>query len=168
MTVLRLCTDYQERPRCSALLLFVSWYWMHDRFRLLRIVILKGSVMAHLWETEHPYYGSSYINDRYASFEELREFVELLDDDLNVVYRWDWYVYDTDSDEQTAEGGHNEQTFKVHIIMPRVDKIFSLSCPITKEQENEVRQWLQGPRVLGYLRRIWAPILDEVTIDTND
>jgi hypothetical protein len=34
-----------------------------------------------------------------------------------------------------------------------------MRCPVSKDQEPDVLQWLRGPRILGALRELWAPLL---------
>lgn len=33
--------------------------------------------------------------------------------------------------------------------------------PVTREQHDEVLEWLKGDRVLGHHRKLWASLLDE-------
>lgn len=109
----------------------------------------------HLWEIDHPYYGAEgYINE-VPSFDELKEMIDPLDQDMSHVYRWDWkdWPNDEDGDEDS------EETLYVFVAMPRKSSFFSVSCPITKEQEPEVLEWLKSPRVLGALRAMWEPLL---------
>lgn len=47
----------------------------------------------HLWEIDHPYYGSSYNDSDMESFAELREHLDAYDADMNFIYRWDWKDY---------------------------------------------------------------------------
>ena len=109
--------------------------------------------MKHLWEINHPYYGADGYVTECSSFAKLRESVDYMDEDMNVVYRWDW----EDRSQPGKERGTGE--FTVYILMPRKGRCFSITCPISKDQESEVLEWLRGPRVLGYLKTLWEPLL---------
>ena len=108
--------------------------------------------MPHLWEIDHPYIGAEGYAERVDSFAELRAAVDEIDEDLNFVYRWDWHT-DGDSGEE----------FAVYVLMPRKEGFWSITCPISRDQEAEVLEWLRGPRVLGALRKWWEPLLDDIT-----
>lgn len=116
-----------------------------------------------LWELDHPYYGADGYDDRVDSFAELRHAIDRMDEDMNFVYRWDWKDYSQPHYDDLYLGDPDEprakQELTVHFLMPRKSKFASLTCPITHEQEAEVLEWLRGPRVLGYLRTMWAPLL---------
>lgn len=112
--------------------------------------------MTHLWEVYHPYYGSDAVNEHLESFAELREAVDGLSSHLNHVYRWDWTLPDDD--------GERGEIFQVFTVIARKHSLSSLSCPISREEEADVLEWLRSPRVLGALRLLWEPLLntDEV------
>jgi hypothetical protein len=116
-----------------------------------------------LWEVEHPYYGySEGYSEKVASFARLREQVDGMDEDMNFVYRWDWqdYAQPHYDDLYLSPAEREEQTFTIYWLMPRKGQFGSLSCPITHEQEAEVLDWLRSDRMLGYIRTMWAPLLD--------
>lgn len=119
--------------------------------------------MTHLWEINHPYYGVDGYEDSVESFAELREIVDRSDEDMNVLYRWDWKDYSQPHyDDLFLDGeDRSREEFTVHLLMPRKSGFWSVTCPITKDQEAEVLEWLRGPRVLCHLRTLWAPLLDE-------
>lgn len=119
--------------------------------------------MPHLWEISHPYHGADGYTDEFDSFPELREAVDILDEDMNFVYRWDWKDYSQPHFDSLFLDGEDrsEETFTVYLLMPRKGQCVSFTCPITKDQEHEVLKWLRGPRVLGYLRTLWEPLLNE-------
>jgi hypothetical protein len=79
-----------------------------------------------------------------------------------VIYRWDW----TDSTSHLLDGPDAENPgpdeFVVYGLLPRKAHLFVLRCPISKDQERDVVQWLRGPRMLGALRDLWSPLLDTV------
>ncbi len=114
-----------------------------------------------LWQIEHPYYGADGHSNTFDSFAELRAAVDAMDDDMNVVYRWDWHDYrEPHHDDLFVDGEfRDKQRFGVFVLMPRKSQFLELHCPITHDQENEVVEWLRGPRCAGYLRTLWEPIL---------
>jgi hypothetical protein len=116
----------------------------------------------HLWEYHHPHYGADGYRVECASFAELREYVDAADEDMNRIYRWDWVDYTQPyADDLFLDGeDRSAQRFTVYAIMPRKERCISWSCPISYDQEPAVLAWLRGPRVLGALRGLWAPLLD--------
>lgn len=118
---------------------------------------MTNANVPHLWEVDHPFYGSSDGGTAFESFAELRATVDGLDDGMNHVYRWDWL--DWPNSEYGDENSVEE--FAVFLVLPRKDRLISFTCPISKDQEQEVLDWLRGPRVLGCLRTLWEPLLDE-------
>lgn len=120
--------------------------------------------MSHLWEIKHPYYGAAGYETKVDSFAELQAVVDQHDEDMNVVYRWDWADYSQPHyDEYFDDGeGRSKEVFQVFVLMPRKAGFWSVECPITKAQEQEVLEWLRGPRVMGYLKTLWSPLLDDV------
>lgn len=119
----------------------------------------------HLWEIDHPYYGAEGTGGgaEFDSFAELRAAIDDLDEDMNHVYRWDWKDYSHPMHDGLFSEGEDrtEQVLMVFMVMPRKSRFLSWSCPVTHDQEDEVRAWLTGPRVLGHLRRLWEPLLGE-------
>jgi hypothetical protein len=116
----------------------------------------------HLWEYDHPHYGADGYRVECASFAELREYVDASDEDMNRIYRWDWVDYTQPyADDMFLDGeDRSGQMFTVYAVMPRKERCISWTCPISYDQEPEVLAWLRGPRVLGALRGLWAPLLD--------
>jgi hypothetical protein len=110
----------------------------------------------HLWEIKHPYYGADgHVNEE-ESFAALKANVDGSDEDMNLIYRWDW---DDPATNEYAEPDESE-TFTVYLLMPRKSGFWSVSCPIQKHQEFEVLEWLQGPRCFGHLRKLWEPVME--------
>lgn len=114
--------------------------------------------MPHLWEFDHPFYGGDGQYEALSSFAELREaLASHPHDGSTVIYRWDWLgPHSRDADPDTRE------ELWIFGVFPRKSMAWSLSCPISKDQEDEVRDWLRGPDVLGQLAPVWSPLLDEV------
>lgn len=119
-----------------------------------------------LWEIDHPYYGADGGGtEEWGSFADLREHVDGLDEDMNHIYRWDWHDYaQPQHDDLFLDGeDRSRQVLRLFVILPRKSKCVEWCCPVTHEQEAEVQEWLSGPRVLGSLRALWAPLLDAPT-----
>jgi hypothetical protein len=112
------------------------------------------TITRHLWEIDHPYYGVDGTIVFAESFADLRETVDFYDARRNHVYRWDWVPADEADEDQRDQ-------FTVYTIQPRKDGFTSFTCPVTRDQEDEVLAWLRGPRVLGALRAMWEPLLDD-------
>jgi hypothetical protein len=114
--------------------------------------------LTHLWEYDHPFYGDDTDATHVDSLAEAKEMLAgHSHDGSTVIYRWDWlgpHSGDADPDQR--------EELVVYGLYPRIGHTWSLSCPISKDQEDEVRAWLRGPNVLGQLAPVWAPVLDEV------
>lgn len=119
--------------------------------------------MKHLWEIDHPYYAADGYSNELDSFAELRETLDQVDEDMNHVYRWDWIDWaDPQHDDLFLDAeDRREQVLRIHALLPRKSMFTSWECPVTHEQEAEVLEWLRGPRILGALRKLWEPILDQ-------
>lgn len=121
----------------------------------------------HLWEGGHPLYGAGAHGEveddtEFDTFDQLRQCLNRHSDGgSTVIYRWDWI----DSRSHLLDGPDAEDPgldeFVVYGLLPRKAHLFVLRCPISKGQEPDVLQWLRGPRMLGALRALWAPLLDE-------
>jgi hypothetical protein len=117
--------------------------------------------MPNLWEYDHPFYGDASDSTHVDSLTEAKEMLAgHSHDGSTVIYRWDWLgphsrYADPDDPERLV----------VYGLYPRIGHTWSLSCPVSKDQEAEVRDWLTGPDVLGQLTPVWAPLLDRTRPD---
>jgi len=111
----------------------------------------------------HPYYGAEgtgpYGLEEYDTLDDLMEAVNGCDEDMNFVYRWDWAVPDP-ADYEDGEEEYPGETLTLFIILQRKSRITNWTCPVTQADEPRVREFLASDRVLGSLRRTWAPLLD--------
>jgi hypothetical protein len=129
---------------------------------------LRDLPARHLWESDHPFYGAGAYGEveddtEFDTFDQLRQCLNRHSDGgSTVIYRWDW----TDSTSHLLDGPDAENPgpdeFVVYGLLPRKAHLFVLRCPISKDQERDVVQWLRGPRMLGALRDLWSPLLDTV------
>lgn len=117
----------------------------------------------HLWQIDHPYYAPDGYENKCESLAELMEDVNACDEDMNHIYRFDWYdPADPCQDRSylSDEERRAPQTLTVHMVQPRKSRFISFSCPVTHDDEPAVLAWLRGPRVLGALATLWEPLLD--------
>jgi hypothetical protein len=117
---------------------------------------------ARLWEIDHPYHAADCEIDEYDSFEELRHAVDRMDEDMNFIYRWDWYDAAAAHNDRLYldDEARTEQHLTVTMVMQRKSRFWAVRCPIRHDQEADVLEWLHSERVAGHLRKTWAPILD--------
>lgn len=114
----------------------------------------------HLWEVDHPYYmteGCFYKNGHHHTYDSFADFLaewEDYDDDMNLVFRWDWKRPILE-DFEPGEAPLGD-TLSVYFIMQR--KGFPTSCDIAITEADE-------PAVLKYLTpkarkiaQLWEPI----------
>ena len=120
--------------------------------------------MAHLWEAQHPYYateGNYYSNDCIARFDSWDEFKTDgswdSDEDMNLVYRWDWTKPDP-ADYNGVDGDVMPETDTLNIFFVGQRKAIHRSehITITEADEPEVRAWLTERAKT--IAAIWAPI----------
>lgn len=123
----------------------------------------------HLWEAQHPYYmtdGCYYApsRDHHFEFDSWTEFLEereAVDDDMNLVFRWDWQrhtVTDIWSRGYCEEPSHEECSDIMHVFFVMQRKAFTTSCAVRVTEDDE-------PAVLKYLTpkarkiaQLWEPI----------
>lgn len=112
-------------------------------------------------DTPHPYYGAEAARDYQTECETLDELIEWAnsyDEDMNFVYRWDWNRPDPDD---YAEGEEmSGETLTLFVVLQRKSRFLNISAPVTAGDEAKVREFLTSDRILGALRRTWAPLLD--------
>lgn len=115
-----------------------------------------------LWEIDHPYYAAEGYLAEYDSFEAMRHAIDHMDEDMNFVYRWDWYdaAAEHNADNYLDDEPRTEQYLKVTTVLQRKSAFTNYRCPIRHDQEADVLAWLHSDRIAGYLRKTWEPILD--------
>lgn len=116
----------------------------------------------HLYEIDHPYYAAKGYPSTFDTFAELRDAADRLDEDMNYIYRWDWADYSQShyDDYGLTDAARAKQKLTVSFVLQRKSQFMTWTCPVTHDDEPTVREWLAGPRVLGHLRKTWAPLLD--------
>lgn len=116
-----------------------------------------------LWGIDHPYYAAEGYLNEFPSFEELSHAINGMDEDMNYVYRWDWFdaAAEHNADLYLGDEPRTEQYLTVTTVMQRKSSFSAFRCPIRHDQEADVIAWLSSDRVAGHLRKTWAPILDQ-------
>lgn len=122
------------------------------------------TTIGHLWETDHPYCmteGCFYSQGHHHEYDSFAEFLDEwadYDEDMNLVFRWDWHKLDADGIADRKEEGDEDfrDTLKIYFIMQR--KGYPTSCYIRVTETDE-------PAVLKYLTPkarhialLWEPI----------
>lgn len=117
---------------------------------------------ARLRDANHPYYcseGNFYkagpdVHTSYESWADFHEDWGNTDEDMNLVFRWDWKVPDPndydDGEELPAE------RLCVYWVLQRKAILRSTECVVTAEDEPAVREWLT--KRAKTIAAIWAPI----------
>lgn len=116
----------------------------------------------HLWEVDHPYYasqGNYYAVGWHTSYESWEEFISGEgdnDDDLNLVYRWDWEI--PDPEDYDVESGEvvPPETFDIFYVLQRKAVCRSVSVAVRREDEPAIREWLAGRA--AHMRLLWEPL----------
>jgi hypothetical protein len=119
----------------------------------------------HLWEIDHPYYchegnffvpGTRYdeVHNEYGSWAEFYAAWGDSDEDMNLVFRWDWK---RDSGEYLEEGEEAEpDKLWVYWVLQRKAILRSTECVVTEADEPAVRAWLAERAKT--ITAIWEPI----------
>jgi hypothetical protein len=125
----------------------------------------------HLWEVDHPYYATegnyrcpgTRWDEVHFEFDTWQEFYEEWGDsdpDMNLVYRWDWKVYDPADYSPEDDEEVPAPELLVFFVMQRKADHRSAAVKIREEDEPAVRAWLtERARTIA---AIWAPILPPV------
>lgn len=126
----------------------------------------------HLWEFDHPYYcsegnffqaGQHEVLDSWAEFATPQELLYDFDDDLNLLWRWDWkradpadYEYELERDPSFELPGDRLLLF---FMMQRKARNMSAEVAVTEADEPAVREWLEKKAL--HMRKLWEPMLDK-------
>ncbi len=117
--------------------------------------------MTPLWKADHPYYmneGCWCASGHHNEYESWSDFLENwggLDEDMNLVFRWDW----REGEDWGVPDG--EAQLCIFYIMQR--KAYTVSCfvKVTRDQEPEIREWLT-PKA-GHITKLWEPLISATT-----
>jgi len=132
----------------------------------------------HLWDVDHPYYctegGYFHTQEHFPTIHSFGSWAEFLsdmgssDEDLNLLFRWDWKEQDEDSGEPTFNGDVHYRNGELSLFFMLQRKGFHTTCivQVCRADEPEVRAWLQ--RRLNYLIGLWAPLIPANLEGTND
>lgn len=122
--------------------------------------------VTHLWDAKHPYYcseGNYYVggdrwhevHDEFDSWADFYAAWGDSDEDMNLVFRWDWNIPDPDDYEPGEE--MPTQTLDVHWVLQRKAILRSTTVVVEPADEPAVRAWLTARAKT--IQAIWAPIL---------
>ena len=126
-----------------------------------------GEAYVPLWEVEHPYYcnegnyfasGSEKTCGRYRSWSEFHESEGNSDQDLNLLFRWDWH--------ESPDWGHGtpftgDPNYRNGVLLlfwmgQRKGLYRWTEVEVCRADEPVIREWLQGR--LSYLVSLWEPL----------
>jgi hypothetical protein len=115
----------------------------------------------HLWEVDHPYYGTEgnyYSAECSNNYDSWAEFAETAfcsgDPDMNMVYRWDWISWRRHPDPHLRSESADE--LLLFFMLQRKAIACSASIAITDEDEPAVRAWLTERAKT--ITAVWEPI----------
>ncbi|MFJ4974145.1 hypothetical protein ACIP6X_02140 [Streptomyces coeruleorubidus] len=125
-----------------------------------------SSQTPHLWEIDHPYYcteGNYFVpgtrwhevHDEYDSWDEFHEEWGSTDEDMNLVFRWDWKRADPQDYEPYGEEVPADR-LHIYWVLQRKAILRSTECVVTEADEPAVRAWLAERAKT--ITAIWAPI----------
>lgn len=118
-----------------------------------------------LRESDHPYYcteGNYFVpgtrwGEVHAEYDSWTEFYEewgSSDEDMNLVFRWDWKRPNPDDYDEGEE--LPPETLNVYWVLQRKAILRSTVCVVTAADEPAVRAWLAERAKT--IAAIWAPI----------
>lgn len=116
-------------------------------------------IREHLWEYEHPYHwmeGAWFQNGYHQELESWAAFMEQMgdvDDELNLLCRWDWHV-DTDDNDMPVEP-IGTGTLCLRYVLQRKGHCLSRDVKVRPEDEPAIREWLTKKWVV--MQRLWTP-----------
>ncbi|MFE9099875.1 hypothetical protein [Actinomadura geliboluensis] len=92
--------------------------------------------MPRLWEPTVDDFPCPFADDEqhFDSWAALRANADLHDNGMNVVIWWDWSL---------PEDGYPSDQITLYVAMPNRERVFPWSAPVTREQEPEIRAWLE-------------------------
>ena len=125
-----------------------------------------SSQTPRLWEIEHPYYCTegnyfvpgtrwSEVHNEYDSWAGFYEQWGSADEDMNLVFRWDWKRADPQDYVPYGEEVPAD-TLHVYWVLQRKAILRSTTCTVTEADEPAVRAWLAERAQT--IAAIWAPI----------
>ncbi len=114
---------------------------------------MKKTKQRKLWQIKHPYYcaeGNYFSNEMANSCDSWEEFLEEMgdaDEELNLLFRWDWLE---GSDNDVPNG---ESLLLLFYMAQRKAKCYSYRVAVTRNDEPAVRAWLREKK--GSISVLW-------------
>lgn len=93
--------------------------------------------MPRLWELTQDDFPCPFTEreEEFESWAELRDNADQHDNALNIVIWWDWSPpYD----------GYPSERITLYVAMPNRERVYPWTAPVRREEEPEIRAWLQG------------------------
>lgn len=116
----------------------------------------------HLWEIDHPYYcqeqcyfTSKRVNAEYASWPEFLAAEGDNDPDMNLVFRWDWNIWEDHGLPIHADPYYRGGKLLVFSMLQRKGYHRVAEIKVCKADEDSVRTWLKTR--WEYLKKVWEP-----------
>ena len=111
----------------------------------------------HLWEIDHPYYAAEGPIEQYMSWSKFLEECDDMDDDYNLLYRWDIPQNKT-GPIQCADPYYRAYTIVMTYIMQRKSQFFVCEVQFCQKDEPAIITFLQ--QKWAYLKQNWEGISD--------
>lgn len=123
----------------------------------------------HLWDHDHPYYGTTgnyfeghpFQGTREGLWEEFIDEMGDADEDMNLIYRWDWIKTDPeDYVEERSEDPEFElpaDRLMFFYMGQRKAYCWSWEVTVTDDDEPAVREFLA--KKAAHMALLWAPFL---------
>jgi hypothetical protein len=115
-----------------------------------------------LWEHEHPYVAVEGSVNRYKSWKDYFDHWKNYCDDLNFVYRFDFYM---DEDEETLESKprerHPDPNYRAYelvitIILQRKGRFITNIIDVCENDMDDIKKYLEEK--FEYIKKVWYPI----------
>lgn len=126
----------------------------------------------HLWEVDHPYYceeGNYYGGGNHYKYSTWQEFTAEMgsaDENLNLVFRWDWDEEDGETGESNFNGDdyYRNGRLKLFYMGQRKAKAYSCEVQVCRADEPAVLAFLRDK--WRHMQVLWEPISKPAEGDT--
>lgn len=123
----------------------------------------RTATQRHLWEEKHPY-RCEQPSDSFYEYESWEDFYRVWgesDEDLNLLFRWDWSIEDARGNPMAPSSDKFEKdgVLRLFWVMQRKGRLSASEVWVCQEDEEEVRQWLH--KRWSHMVRLWWPVPPE-------
>lgn len=114
--------------------------------------------MGDLWKVDHPYYAAEGNRVRYDSFWEYLQDWEAVDDDLNLVYRWDIRPPRNERGEAVHPESDLDRVYELRItrILQRKSDFQASVIKVARRDEKDIVKHLKER--WDHLKKVWEGI----------